>query len=300
MTMAAESPATQSEEPEFFIQETYCAYLDVLGYGALVQDPATNNHEKLKRLISVFINLVSSIGDAVQDTNEQDNAGIKAWSFSDSAYLQCTKVEPLLAAIEQIFNVTFGMYRGHTLKDEWTPMLRCGVAKGWSGDFQALTGLLNYEHAETTPVGPGVARAYWTAEKSGVKGMRVIIAENAFDDIANKVNKSIPFDHTEAPITSLGNTKTRFLKPLPGNVAGKSNNLHELLWPTDHMDGFSYEYIEVLDQLRSTFGPGHMDHFIKTAKLLLDSLELSGQSVKNPTIYLRDKSRLENMIVSAT
>lgn len=300
MTTTDESHSTPNDEPAFFIQETYCAYLDVLGYGALVQDPATNNAEKLKRLISLFENLVSSIGDAVQDINEHDNANIKAWSFSDSAYLQCDKIEPLLAAVEQIFNVTFGMYRKHTMQEEWTPMVRCGIAKGWSGDIQSLTGLLNLEYAETTPVGPGVARAYWTAERSGVKGMRIIIAENVFTDIENKVTKSDPFDHSEVAFTSIGNTITRYLKPLVANGEGKNISMHELLWPVTHMDGFAYEYIDVLDKLRPTFGPGHIDHFIKTAKLLRDSLDLTGQPTKHPDGYYRDRTRLDNMILSAT
>jgi len=64
------------------------------------------------------------------------------------------------------------------MDEGWMPWLRCGIAHDWMVEFKdlslpSLPGIEQYSYRN--PAGPAVAKAYGLAEKSGFKGMRILI-----------------------------------------------------------------------------------------------------------------------------
>lgn len=277
----------------------YCAFIDVLGYGELIKDETVDYSTKSLRLGSLYSSVITSVGISIGHLNDSYGGRIKAWSFSDCMYLQCEVVDMLVVAISRIFNDTFTLYGGSSLKDEWTPLLRCGIAKGWTHEFPSFSSMVNKRN-ETTPVGPGVANAYWTSEKSGLSGMKVILAEDVIQDLRTTHLGSDPFERVGKEITSEGVVMPYFFKRVTGGSKEKPVTLFELLWSRDTMGNTPWDYIDELAKLRQTFKPKYLKHYVDTACLLRDSMDISGIKESMPDVYERERKRLVEMIAEGS
>lgn len=273
----------------------YCAFIDVLGYGALIQDTSLNYSQKSHRLNSLYSNVVTNVGMDIGHLNRTYGNPIKAWSFSDCLYLQSDSIEMLVVAIERIFNNVFNLYTGFSLTEEWTPMLRCGMAKGWIHEFRSFSSLVNGGE-ETTPVGPGVAHAFWTSEKSGISGMKIILTNEVIQDLRTTHLGTNPFEHVIKEIASENVVLPYYFKRVTGGTKEKPVTLFELIWPFEAMGNTPWNFIDELEKLHATFDPNHLRHFTATAKLFRDALDISGQRKGNPVVYERERDRLNEMV----
>lgn len=277
----------------------YCAFIDVLGYGALVKNEELGYVQVSNCLNSLYANVIGSVGTHVLEINERHGGVIKTWSFSDSVYMQSADISMLIAAIGRIFNDVFNQYRGFKLEDEWTPMLRCGIAKGWVHEFRSFSAVAN-KRSETTPVGPGVANAYWAAEKSGVSGMRIIITEEVWRDIGVSHMGLEPFEYYAKEIAVENVLHPYYFKVIDNRASNLIGTLYELLWPADTMGNTPNDYVSELIKLRETFASKHLRHIVDTAKLMVDSMDIAPASFRERDIYARERARLDDLIRTAS
>lgn len=162
--------------------EMYCAFIDVLGYSALVSDEKISVGAKIKKLKSIYENLAANIAPIINEINNSSTSNIYIKSFSDCFYLESSDIHPILIAVNRLFNWTFGYYKNFSFEEEWTPLLRAGIVKDWTLRFKDIGAIVNDTVGEN-PVGYGVARAYGVSEKSGLSGMRIIISPEVIADL---------------------------------------------------------------------------------------------------------------------
>ena len=163
----------------------YCVFIDVLGYKGIVNDVSKTVDERVNILNNIYSNLASSLLIHINEINKSILDKIFIKSFSDCFYLESTNLLALLYACEKIYNDTFGFNVNLPDNYEYTPLIRGGLVKDWTVRFKDLGSMVNNEQG-VNPVGLGVARAYYTSEKSLLSGMRLIISPEVIDDLVLK------------------------------------------------------------------------------------------------------------------
>jgi hypothetical protein len=274
----------------------YCAFIDVLGYSDLVSNPGLTIHHKIKRLESIYVSLASHFLSTIREINNSHVDQIFIRSFSDCFYLDCTSIEPLLIAIERIFNYTIGFYINIPVTDATTPLLRCGIVKDWVVKFRDIGAMTNNTE-ELNPVGLAVARAYHTSEKSKLSGMRIIISPEVINDL-NVLHLTIPdfecyikdilvYDDLSLPY---------YFKHITLNECDKSVDLYELLWPQRRVCDHPWDCVTILEKIKPTIPKEHYRQFEQTVKLFLDSFCLSPKKMDIPEHYQRDRAKLTALL----
>ena len=276
------------------LEKRFCAFIDVLGYGALVSDNSIGDGKKIRTLNSIYVNLVVQISNIIRELNSFNDDKIFIRSFSDSIYLDCAVLEPIIYALNDIFNNAFGFYANMQPDEERTPLLRCGLVYEWVVKFRDIGGITN-NTLEENPVGLGVARAYWTSEKSKLSGMRIILSKEVVDvlpkvEVMGRIFKiDVPVFKTSIPI---------FLKHIPTNEDNKNIDCFELIW-TYHLNGPRYEFIDELIKLKPTFETKQLRHFIATAEIIKNGLMLYDATKWNREILEENISKLDKAIANA-
>ena len=273
----------------------YCTFIDVLGYGELVKDKTISVDHKIRILNSIYSSIAGHFSTTINEINAKVVDKIFIRSFSDCFYLECDKLEPIIVATNRIFNWTFGFYSSFSFNEKRTPLLRAGIVKDWTVKFKDIGGIIN-NTTEINPVGLGVARAYWTSEKSNLSGMRIIISPEVFADlytqpVSNKSIECFGIDiiENDVPIPY-------FFTHISVDEKNNLTDLYELIWSFDGMSDCFYEYIDELEKLKPTFNDLSKRHFKETAKVLLSGLLLSDCKSRTINIFDNQKKKLENMI----
>ncbi len=271
----------------------YCVFIDVLGYGELVKDPTKSNAEKIQTLNSIYSNLASSLLITINEINSVISDKIFIKSFSDCFYLESTNLLALLYSCQRIFNDTFGFYTN--LPDsEYTPLIRGGIVKDWTVRFKDLAAITNNEDG-TNPVGLGVARAYWTSEKTKLSGMRLIISEEVIADLSLINYSKNGYDCFAQEYTYNNILNSLFLERITENEDGCAVNVYELIWPEAAMSSCTYDYVTQLNNIRQNFNTKSLRHFQKTALVVLKGLLLSDCSERTAHIFEKNKIELTEM-----
>jgi len=272
----------------------YCAFIDVLGYGSIVCNKEKTVTQIINQLESLFTNIATSISDALKDNNTLGLNTITMRSFSDSCYFHCDKPEPLIFLLSRIFNGTFNMYSDFSNIEETTPLLRAGIVKDWIADFNDIGSIIN-GYVLKNPVGLGVARAYYTSEKSELSGMRIIIDKEVFNDLSvceiNQPLNCFRFNINGFPF---------YVKHIDKNRKNENCDLYELIWAYEGMNSCTYEYVDILEKLvasnkkSDTWGDVKR-HYQDTAKVILDGLLLTDCNQQAGCQYTNAKIKLEQL-----
>jgi hypothetical protein len=252
----------------------YCAFVDVRGYGNLVNDKTIEDEQKIKSLISIYESIAGSVSFNINLINENSRSKIFIRSFSDCFYLECWEVRPLFTALNRIFNDVFGCYSFFSIKEERTPLLRCGIVKDWTIPFRDIGAMVN-KTTELNPVGLGVARAYWTSEKTSISGMRIIIAPEVMDDLEATGIVKENRKYNEVPIIENEIAMPYYFKHIESNEKNESVNLFELIWSYSGLHPCNFLYVDELEKLKVTFNDKTKRHLVGTAQILLDGLLLT-------------------------
>ncbi|WPV65937.1 hypothetical protein [Chitinophaga sp. LS1] len=269
------------------IETKYCAFIDVLGYKAIVMDTSTTNEQKVKILHSIYSNLAVQFVNVVNQVNSTTDSKIYLRSFSDCFYLDCASVEPLIIAIEDIFSNAFGFYANFTEEEEKTPLMRCGIVKDWIVKFKDI-GAIATGQDEINPVGKAVARAYETSELSKLSGMRIIISPEVIKDL-EVLHLTIPdFQCYFKDLSTYGVDMRYYFRHIDTNEKSEECNLYEMLWPYNRVNDQAYACIDILTKIKPTFPQAVIRQFNKTAQLFHDSYLLSEWKGKDLSIYERD------------
>ena len=274
----------------------YCAFIDVLGYSGLVTDTSLSTANKIKMLKSIYESLATHFLMTINDMKSSHPEEIYMRSFSDCFYLDCEKIEPLLIAIERIFDYTIGFYKNIPLSDAYTPLLRCGIVKDWIVKFRDI-GAITYGTGELNPVGLAVVRAYTTSEKSRLSGMRIIISPEVMEDL-NPLHLTIPdFTCYIKDIQVYPKLISRYyFKHIIKNEKSETTDLYELMWPYGRVNDHPWDCIEILTKIKRTVPQDHYRHFEETVKLYLDAFLLSDRKTKSYSNYERDRARLAALL----
>jgi len=275
---------------------TYCVFIDVLGYKALVNDPSKSVAEKVNSLNSIYSNLATALIIHINEINDSIHDKIYIKSFSDCFYLESKNLKALLYTCSRIFNDTFGFYANITDTAEYTPLIRGGLVKDWVVHFNDLSSMVSHTEG-TNPVGLGVARAYSTAEKSKLSGMRLLISKEVIDDLELKQCSRNGFNcfsiefRNHFPIYL-------FFDKIEKNENNEPIEFFELIWPEQAMAECTFEYIEQLKKMRSFFPEEHIRHYQKTAEIILKGLLLTDCKQRANYANNEAKSFLESIIRS--
>lgn len=270
----------------------YCAYIDVLGYGSLVGDSNLSDDQKQHLLNSIYTNLATQFSMAIMDVNRHSNSKVYMRSFSDCFYLDCSEIEPLLFAVEDVFSNCFGFYSNFTEDEERTPFLRCGIVKDWLIKFRDF-GAIAMGTKELNPVGMAVARAYNVSEKSGLSGMQVILSPEVIADL-DVLQVSLPnYPCFIKQFVRYGNVPIKYyFKHITSNERGAACDLYTLLWCYSRLNSHAYECVDLLRKVKRNFGGEAIRHFHKTVDLFIDTHLLADDKVRNPELYQRDQKAL--------
>jgi hypothetical protein len=156
-------------------EKAYAAFIDVLGYKEIiVGDYIKSEEQRLKYLLNIWENLGPMIAQSTKDFPD-----VEKYLFSDSLILISDHLEPLIVGITDIYVNSYVYYE--SIPEAWMPMIRGGICYDWVINFKDETlsdKLRKYQDSFRNPAGPAVAKAYLLAEKSGFKGMRILIPEN--------------------------------------------------------------------------------------------------------------------------
>ncbi len=297
------------------IEHKYCAYIDVLGYGSIVNSNEITNDQKKERLLSIFRNLHSTISmntiKTLKEKYKEKELFVK--SFSDSIYIQSDDPILILFSLYNIFNTTFGYYKNSSYKQNPTIFLRAGIVKDWTLKIMDL-GSLSRNEIESMPnneelqniIGQGVANAYYTSEKKNLSGMRIIISPEVLNNVPiikyDKVDFECYYLQIDNPlynselISDFEKIKLFFI-PIKHDEINKYNNrvnevnLFELCWPV-----FKYSWsnnlsdidsiISELFKIQDEFNGDAKRHLRETAKLIYKSLQIVEK--ETPNVYLRE------------
>jgi hypothetical protein len=277
----------------------YCAFIDVLGYGNLVLDKQITTAQKIKTLTSIYTNLATQFWSIINDINRYYPEKVYIRSFSDCFYLDCSAIEPLLVAINDIFANAFGFYSNFSETEQRTPLLRCGIVKDWVVKFRDIAAISTGGN-ELNPVGLGVARAYYTSEETKLSGMRIIISPEVINDL-QVIHRTMPeFPCYITQINAYGVSMSYNFRYITENeeLPAKPCDLYELLWPFSRVNDHAYEMINILHKLKATFDASNDRHFLQTAKSFYNSYLLSEWKIKDNRIYERDKNLINQLFQS--
>ncbi|SHM51264.1 hypothetical protein SAMN05444266_108329 [Chitinophaga jiangningensis] len=278
------------------IETKYCAFIDVLGYKAIVMDTSTTDEQKVKILHSIYSNLAVQFVNVVNLVNETTDTKIYLRSFSDCFYLDCASIGPLLNAISSIFSSAFGYTSKFTEEEEKTPLLRCGIVKDWIVKFKDI-GAIAMGRDTDNPVGKAVARAYETSELSRLSGMRIIISPEVIVDLEVS-HLTIPdFQCYIKDIPTYGIDMRYYFRHIDTNEKDEKCNLYEMLWPYNRVNDHAPECIDILTKIKPTFPLAVIRQFSKTAQLFHDSYLLSEWKIKDQRIYKRDLDAFAKLLL---
>lgn len=168
--------------PQPYEQPRFVAFVDVLGYKAIVRGAAFNDTQRFHYLHSVFSSLAVAAHDIAHDFSQE--IAVRAVQFSDSFYFSSESAITLVTAIAHYFANVLTFYdhafstprpEGATTFPEWLPFLRGGIVHGWmfEGHDITLPQLQNPADSFRNPIGPAVASAYLLSEKTDLEGMRL-------------------------------------------------------------------------------------------------------------------------------
>src|SRR2546428_375702 len=87
---------------------SYCAFLDVLGYGKIVSSPLLSTQRKLDILNEVYKNLFSSLSSPIRQMSKGTRRSLFIKSFSDNVFLQSPKADIILYILYSLFYKAFG------------------------------------------------------------------------------------------------------------------------------------------------------------------------------------------------
>lgn len=272
----------------------YCVFIDVLGYGELVKDPTKTTGQKINILNSIYSNLGSGLLFTINEINDVINDKIFIKSFSDCFYLESKNLLALLYSCERIFNDTFGFYSDLPSDTEYTPLIRGGLVKDWTVRFKDLGAIVNNQDG-TNPIGLGVARAYWTSEKSKLSGMRLIISDEVVKDLSLKKYSRNGYDCFAQEFSYNNVPLNLFIDKVTMNEDNCPINLYELIWTEQVMSNCTYEYVEQLKNIRKNFDNKSLRHFRKTAEIILKGLLLSDCDTLTANVFEKYKTELTQM-----
>lgn len=271
----------------------YCVFIDVLGYGELVKDPTKTTNQKINTLNSIYSNLASSLLITINEINYVITDKIFIKSFSDCFYLESTNILALLYSCQRIFNDTFSFY-SNLSDSEYTPLIRGGIVKDWTVRFKDLGAIVNNQDG-TNPVGLGVARAYWTSEKSRLSGMRIIISDEVINDLTINNFSRNGYDCLVQEFTYNNIPLYLFLEKITKNEEDCDVNLYELIWTEQVMSSCTYDYVTQLKNIRRNFNNKSLRHFQKTAEVVLKGLLLSDCNERTENVFDKYKNELTEM-----
>ena len=272
----------------------YCVFIDVLGYGELVKDPTKTTDQKINILNSIYSNLASVLLITINEINRVIHEKIFIKSFSDCFYLESKNLLALLYSCERIFTDTFGFYSNLPSAAEYTPLIRGGLVKDWTVRFKDLGAIVNNEEG-TNPIGLGVARAYWTSEKSTLSGMRLIISEEVIKDLFLKKFSQNGYDCFAQEFLYNSVPLTLFIDKITRNEDDCPVNLYELIWTEQVMSNCTNEYVTQLNNIQKKFDNRSMRHFKKTAEVILKGLLLSDCKTRTANVFEEYKTKLTEM-----
>jgi len=274
---------------------TYSVFVDVLGYGAIVTDPTKTSDQKINILNSIYSNLASGLLIIIKEINQVINDKIYIKSFSDSFYLESTNLLALIYSCSRIFNDTFGFYSNMPIDSEYTPLIRGGLVKDWTVRFNDLGSIVNNQQG-TNPVGLGVARAYWTSEKTKLSGMRLIISEEVISDLDLKKYSKNGFDCFIQEFSYNNLPTYLFFDKIEKNEDDCLVNLYELIWTESAMSNCTFDYIKQLNNIKSNFNSKSIRHFKKTAEIVLKGLLTTDCKERTQNIFENKKTELIAMM----
>lgn len=252
----------------------YCVFIDVLGYGNLVNDSTKSQDQKIDILRSIYENLASTIGTHVNEMNERLTNNLFIKSFSDCIYLESSDLLALLYTCRQIFMDTFNLYTNLSLDLEYTPFIRGGVVKDLTLQFKDLASFVD-NSTSTNPVGLGVARAYYVSEKSKLSGMRLIISNEILNDLSLRKEFKNGFTYFSQDVQISDIVDKLYFHKIDKNEDNCDTNLYELIWTAALLSDCTNDNIRQLGNLRVNFNSNTIRHFKNTADLFLKGLLVS-------------------------
>jgi hypothetical protein len=198
------------------------AYVDVLGYSAILQDQGLpSERERANRLLDVWNPLYELFSEAVDGRH-----WIKGQLFSDSLFLTALDPVPLVAVVARIFTGAYIYYEHRGQEGSWMPWLRAGLGSGWVLDIRdpiARAKLPAGTPLPTNPTGPGIADAYYRAENKQLPGMRILVTDELALEFADGAKT---FESADASI----NLCVAQLRDLEWPCAGGTKGLRDVPW----------------------------------------------------------------------
>lgn len=270
----------------------FCSFIDVLGYGNIVMSENTNTKEKIEKLENTYMNCFATASWVIKQINLKYPGKVFVKSYSDCIYIESEDIGAILCVIYNFFNKAFG-YNINYPESKYTPLIRAGVVYDWTLRIMDI-GALSRHPIDEMPenedykniIGLGVARSYYTAEKSNLSGMRIILSPEVAHRLNYETFNKVPFECYTFEITNylhdpqLTNSTTNmklFLLPIRADEKGQITNLYELCWPV-----FKYEFkeynsdidtlINELIKMERNFSGNTVRHLNRTAELMHKSL----------------------------
>ena len=276
----------------------YCAYMDVLGYKALVEDKLLSPEKRLSLLKSIYENLATQFMIVVPYVNDSVEAKVDLRSFSDCFFLYCERPEPLLVAIAQIYQNVFGFFRNFSETEQRTPLIRCGVVRDWMAKFYDIGSMQN-STKQINPVGLSVTRAYLIGEESKLSGMRIIVSPEVIEDIQTVEVAHPMYKCKYAELKTYKHKLPYYFRHIEQNEDGKTANLYELLWPFDLIKDNPSDALITLRKLRPGFIPEKITrHFNQTIGAFIASHTLlKSKQLQYPDKYEKDHADLINLYI---
>ena len=242
------------------VSETdFAVFMDVLGYGSLLLDGSLGaDHARLRHLLEVWEALTSAI-DHASGLFQVDQAKL----FSDSLFVSDGELVKTVAFAANVYANAYLFYEN--LPDRWMPWIRGGVGSGWLVDMLDTTlssKVAKSQHAYNNPAGPAVARAYHLAEKSGLKGMRLLIPEDLMTQAWMEMSHAsypndLPLKHARVLLTK---------SPWPSARKDSNGEIFDVPWWWLLDDGLARWRVLRAHEWQAV-GPGR-DHYEETDRLL--------------------------------
>jgi hypothetical protein len=159
----------------------FVAFVDMLGYKAVVLSDSTTGAEKFNALHSIYENLAQAARDCVGDLTPALPAPVRWVQFSDAFFFSSRSAVSLATTAAQFFANVFSLHGAAGIEGgEWLPFLRGGIAYDWMFEgFDPTAGHAGGPDAFRNPIGPAVAKAYLVGETTGVEGMRLVASAEA-------------------------------------------------------------------------------------------------------------------------
>lgn len=242
------------------------AFVDVLGYGSVVSGTLFTDVERIRHIVALWESLHTSVVTAKQLYPYVDTV-----LFSDSLYI--AHVDPLVVAgfVGSLYADVATYYSGSP--SEWMPWLRAGIAMGWAIDVRDPT--VPFSAPDPTacyrnPVGPGPTRAYYLAEKTGLKGARILVDEQTCINVDGSIrgvtstNSGLEVQHAATIL------RDRWPQAGAVSIDGAPCPLYDLPW-WRFLTGAHHEALRIYQshawQIASN-DPGAIAHRDATAQML--------------------------------